>query len=1564
MGYKLVKHLESVNYNRKLFYLDRGAVDLPPITNKSDIMPGSEARSLTTGEKWILNSHYKWVWIGTGEGGLLPDPDAPLPGEEPTINGVTLTPMNITVAPGAEVSFKATIDGDSKLNQGIVWTVKGNKTVKTTISQDGILSIAETEKATSLTVRATSEGDSTKYAQAVVTIDASIEEPLAPIVTGVTLQPANVEIIRGRSFMFSADVQGANISDKSVTFEVSGNTSNMTEISEDGILHVASDELSKVLTVKAISVLDPTKSAMSIVSTIAESEADNPMAIESVTVIPDHIEVGQSYNTQFAAVVRGKANPPEDVVWKIVGSTSAKTRITQNGLLVVSEDEKLGLMTVLAISAFDPDIYGEADVIVVAKDTPGVADPSVTAVVISPDNLEMKENTQQIFSAVVIGNNNPSQAVTWKMYGNKVITSYITDQGVVMIGMGETAEVIQIVATSVQDSTKTATAYISIAKPDLTPFNGIEEIPEAPLNAKYVRERLGNGDAVWTKMEKEDEGPVVPDPEIMSITVDPESATVAPGSVISFVANVYKIGDLNDEVVWSMKGNISPNTSINQEGFLSIAADETSKMITVRATSVVDKTRYGKAIIAVDKDAPLVTVVTSVKVVPPQAQVIRGRQLMMQAIVTGINVDSQDVDWRITGNNNDLTKIDANGLLTIHKSESCNVLVVTATSKVDYSKSGTAVLSIVPEEMVDDPYEITGVTILPFDVRVGQGYSTRVTAIVEGINNPPQDVIWKLLGTSDPATHISREGVIYVGMNEALDDFTVQAASIYAPDKTATAIIDVVAHDTPGVADKVVTSVVVTPEMIESFPGAKITFRAVVLGQNNPSQEVTWTLSGNHSARTVINKFGVLDIGPDELSKVLSIRVTSVENKAISANALVTLTEEQVTPDTGIAEVPELPLATDYVRRRDQTGKAFWAKHVDQGGGRGGYIGTFNTYAEMMQADLAGAAVNDYAIVSHDENNGGLPAIYTVHEGIGGVKQLVFETLLAKRPILGDKLDILNVLDNGVHSKYIKDIEVMADFDLNEERYELFKSPSAWKLVTELHPAFWEEVRKHPDWYKMIVGMSNADGSVHAYLTCFTDDHEFEHHKKQAIHNPEPYPNTLGWTNTVGKGDTFTVSDGHNYRRYEFDRDTMTLSVIYREDLGDATPGVSPWVTVVGEYSLLANGEIIGPLAGVTDPTGYLWVSDHEKFMIGSAGNGTQMFCYRIDTQKSFIFDVPAGAKKDYQMATDVNERYFFMFIDADYGVWGDSTTGETKLIHWDPEGYSGLSTPTPLTRPSISVDGKYYLHTSTNQSTPVFTTFNFANGKILTEAPNKGTSSSAIGMQNNKIFTNTPEGLISLYHLNDNGTLEMLHQETPYAARYVVQYTGVPNQLLLIKVEDKANCPVWFVYDLEQQRIVDESANRNSYCDQTNPQGKGCIYEVSTPAGPRYLLTIHGSSDGLVIEYTNRDWVETQLPFGGLGNNAHQYNQPSLLLNGQILVTQDETGKPVGFDLVNKVEVDLEALEQQQNTHLVQIDDHHLMWCGDKGSQLIRVLPDDSTVEVFRIPENQVLVYGFGDIR
>lgn len=115
-------------------------------------------------------------------------------------------------------------------------------------------------------------------------------------------------------------------------------------------------------------------------------------------------------------------NPPIDVVWEVIGATSKNTRISDNGLLVVGADETPGMLTVQATAVYDPTKVGEADVVVLDASDPAneeeIKAKTVTAVIVTPASIEVPQNTQKIFSAVVIGNNDPSQAVTWKLTGN------------------------------------------------------------------------------------------------------------------------------------------------------------------------------------------------------------------------------------------------------------------------------------------------------------------------------------------------------------------------------------------------------------------------------------------------------------------------------------------------------------------------------------------------------------------------------------------------------------------------------------------------------------------------------------------------------------------------------------------------------------------------------------------------------------------------------------------------------------------------------------------------------------------------------------------------------------------------------------------------------------------------------------------------------------------------------------------------------------------------------------------------------------------------------------------
>ena len=921
------------------------------------------------------------------------------------------------------------------------------------------------------------------------------------------------------------------------------------------------------------------------------------------------------------------------------------------------------MLVLTAYSQKTPEVYGEAIIDVVPAETPGVDEVTVDAIIITPDLVELEQGWQTVFKAVVIGKNNPSQAVTWSLTGNNVQTTYLTDDGVLTIGIGETAKSLQVRATSKQDSTKYNIAYVTVAAYDASGDNGFTDVPATPLNTKYVRERTANGSAVWTPIEEEVEEPIPePDPEINSVEVSPNAVTVAPGSVITFAAIVNGSEELSKEVTWSISGQRDPNTKITSDGVLTIGTDEDAMMIRATARSIVDTSKYGTATISIDEEAPILQQVTGFYLEPIEATVIKDHSIRFQAIVTGVNITNHDATFAVSGNQSPQTIITPEGVLYVDKEETSALLIVSGTCAADPNFTDTSLVTVIPPELAEDEPVFTVFQLYPAYTQIGRGMNARFAVQLTGLNNPPATIIWELTGASSLATHVSRDGVVYIGADEQLHEITLRATVSYDPAKFAEATINVVSEDTPGIDETTVDAVIISPAAVESDPGHRITFKATVIGQNNPSQEVIWSLDGSLKAETTINQMGVLTIATDETARVLKITATSVADSTVKSTSYVTISKTQDTPDTGIEDIPNDPLNMNYQRRIDENGRTYWVKYPEvgndgqrymrrynqvtgeyewepypeipldgkqyarqynpetrtvewveveaSGGGRPDApinLGTVGTKAELDRFEIPANSIDgDFIYVENDESQGHCPTMYIVHTNERGEKEFALSMVFGRKPILGDKLDILYVLDNGVHSQLIKDIEVLSEFDTNEKRYELYKSPSAWHLVTELHEGFWKEVMKHPSWYKMLVGMARADGSTRAYITCFTDEHEFEHYKTQDIDNPDPIQNTLAWTNTVQPGNVFTAANDTRLLQYLFHLDTMSLTVGSQEEIPPGTePGVTPWATVIGEYSTLINGETIGPLADVTDPTGYVWVSEHEKFMIGSAGDGS-----------------------------------------------------------------------------------------------------------------------------------------------------------------------------------------------------------------------------------------------------------------------------------------------------------------------------------------------------------------------
>jgi len=198
-------------------------------------------------------------------------------------------------------------------------------------------------------------------------------------------------------------------------------------------------------------------------------------------------------------------------------------------------------------------------------------------------------------------------------------------------------------------------------------------------------------------------------PVVSSVLVGPASVTITKGTTQQFKAVVSGTWNPSQSVTWRLKGYkgdavespLSSGTTISAAGLLTVAADETCNIIIVTAVSTVDTTKsgYGTAAIV----APAAGTISSVLVGPASVTITKGTTQQFKAVVSGSGTPSQSVTWSLKGYKGDAvesplssgTTISAAGLLTVAADETCNIIIVTAASTVDTTKSGYGTAAIV-----------------------------------------------------------------------------------------------------------------------------------------------------------------------------------------------------------------------------------------------------------------------------------------------------------------------------------------------------------------------------------------------------------------------------------------------------------------------------------------------------------------------------------------------------------------------------------------------------------------------------------------------------------------------------------------------------------------------------------------------------------------------------------------------------------------------------------------------------------------------------------------------------
>ena len=271
------------------------------------------------------------------------------------------------------------------------------------------------------------------------------------------VNPNPVTINRGSILDFTAIAHGANNPPQTVTWNVDGNSSFSTSINNNGQLTVAEDESSDVMTVRATSTYDRNKNAIATVFMF------DPV-VNAVIVTPNLVDVGIGWSHDFVATVTGSNNPPQTVTWSITGNNSSYTTINSNGRLSVLSGESSTEITVIATSTVDTTKSGSA--------TANIVVPTVSSVVVSPNNVSVLQGTSQQFLATVNGQYSPPQWVTWSISGNNSLNTKINSTGRLTVDVDETSSLINIIATSNYNTTYSGSAISHIIEGDFINFGG------------------------------------------------------------------------------------------------------------------------------------------------------------------------------------------------------------------------------------------------------------------------------------------------------------------------------------------------------------------------------------------------------------------------------------------------------------------------------------------------------------------------------------------------------------------------------------------------------------------------------------------------------------------------------------------------------------------------------------------------------------------------------------------------------------------------------------------------------------------------------------------------------------------------------------------------------------------------------------------------------------------------------------------------------------------------------------------------------------------------------------
>jgi hypothetical protein len=537
---------------------------------------------------------------------------------------VAVTPLTASVTTGNAITFSANISNATNTvsDLSVTWQVNGvtggstSLGVITPLPPDpalnppggpGVQTATYVAPLTApnpntLTITAISNQDPTKATSVPVAITQGTIQSIT-----VTVTPPQAAIQVGKSLQFSAQVTDAPTN--SVTWEVNGIPAGNTTIGtiDSNGLYVAPKAVPNpaVVTVSAVSTLDPTKSGTASVTI----SATPPVVSVTVTAANTHLETGQT--TQLTATVTNGST--SDVTWEVNGVVDGNSTYgtipgdpgTGNDIVSYQAPQAVPSNPVVQVTAIS-----KADTSKSASVNITITVPTNINVIVLPDlpGQSIVVGQTQQFTATVQGSTD--QTVTWEVNGEPGGDTTIGTISANMLGALYTAPAVP---------------------PSPNPSVVIGAVPQADPT------KIGTTSLT-----------VIPVP-VLTVTIDPTQATVLTTFGQPFAATVT--GATDASVSWYVNnipggdatvGTIVPNLGSDTAQYTAPATVPTPDTVTVTATSNEDPTKSASAIVTIQQ-----YVAITVTINPSSASLMTGQSASFGANVNG-TID-QNVTWSLSG---------------------------------------------------------------------------------------------------------------------------------------------------------------------------------------------------------------------------------------------------------------------------------------------------------------------------------------------------------------------------------------------------------------------------------------------------------------------------------------------------------------------------------------------------------------------------------------------------------------------------------------------------------------------------------------------------------------------------------------------------------------------------------------------------------------------------------------------------------------------------------------------------------------------------------------------------